>query len=297
MKVLGKYRNGNYIVTILEDGTKIRATKDDDFVPAFSENCDCKITDKCSQNCAFCYEGCTREGNHGDLFSYKFIESLHPYTELAMNGNDLDHPQLDQFLQHLKDKNVIANLTVNQNQFLMNYDKLKTLQNNGLINGIGVSLIKANDELCEKMKSLKNVVLHTIVGILSEKDISFLKNKGLKILILGYKDLHRGKLYHITHCPDIMNNKKYLYDNLAEIQKMFEVLSFDNLAINQLDVKRIVPVENWDEFYMGDDGGFTFYIDVVKGEFAKNSLSDERFPIGDLSIDEMFNFIQEKYKK
>lgn len=88
-----------------------------------------------------------------------------------------------------------------------------------------------------------------------------------------------------------------MYDNLAEIQKMFEVLSFDNLAINQLDVKRIVPVENWDEFYMGDDGGFTFYIDVVKGEFAKNSLSDERFPIGDLSIDEMFNFIQEKYKK
>lgn len=297
MKVLGKYRNGNYIVTILEDGTKIRATKYDDFVPAFSENCDCKITDKCSQNCAFCYEGCTREGNHGDLFSYKFIESLHPYTELAMNGNDLDHPQLDQFLQHLKDKNVIANLTVNQNQFLMNYDKLKTLQDNGLINGIGVSLIKANDELCEKMKSLKNVVLHTIVGILSEKDISFLKNKGLKILILGYKDLQRGKLYHITHCPDIMNNKKYLYDNLVEIQKMFEVLSFDNLAINQLDVKRIIPEEKWDEFYMGDDGGFTFYIDMVKGEFAKNSLSDERFPIGDLSIDEMFNFIQEKYKK
>ena len=88
-----------------------------------------------------------------------------------------------------------------------------------------------------------------------------------------------------------------MYDNLAEIQKMFEVLSFDNLAINQLDVKRIVPVEKWDEFYMGDDGGFTFYIDMVKGEFAKNSLSDERFPIGDWSIDEMFNFIQEKYKK
>lgn len=88
-----------------------------------------------------------------------------------------------------------------------------------------------------------------------------------------------------------------MYDNLVEIQKMFEVLSFDNLAINQLDVKRIVPVEKWDEFYMSDDGGFTFYIDMVKGEFAKNSLSDERFPIGDLSIDEMFNFIQEKYKK
>lgn len=48
------YKNGNYLVTILNDGTKIRQTKDDEFIPAFAENCDCKITDKCSQGCAFC---------------------------------------------------------------------------------------------------------------------------------------------------------------------------------------------------------------------------------------------------
>ena len=41
------YKNGNYIVTILNDGTKIRQTKDDEFIPAFAENCDVKITDKC----------------------------------------------------------------------------------------------------------------------------------------------------------------------------------------------------------------------------------------------------------
>ena len=48
------YKNGNYIVTILEDGTKIRKTGEDEFIPKFSENIDCKITDKCSQMCKFC---------------------------------------------------------------------------------------------------------------------------------------------------------------------------------------------------------------------------------------------------
>lgn len=48
------YKNGNYIVTILSDGTKIRRTEDDDFIPSFSENVDCKLTDKCREMCQFC---------------------------------------------------------------------------------------------------------------------------------------------------------------------------------------------------------------------------------------------------
>ena len=41
--------------------------------------------------------------------------------------------------------------------------------------------------------------------------------------------------------------------------------------VEQLGVKRFVDEKDWDEFYMGDDGAFTFYIDMVKGEFSKNS--------------------------
>ena len=48
------YKNGNYIVTILSDGTKIRRTEDNEFIPAFSENVDCKLTDKCREMCQFC---------------------------------------------------------------------------------------------------------------------------------------------------------------------------------------------------------------------------------------------------
>ena len=37
-------------------------------------------------------------------------------------------------------------------------------------------------------------------------------------------------------------------------------------------------------------------IDMVKGEFSKNSIEYDRYPIGEKTIDEMFQFIQEHCK-
>lgn len=290
------YKNGNYVVTIFNDGTKVRRTEEDEFRPAFAENCDVKITDKCSQGCPFCYEGCTINGKHGELFKYPFIKSLHPGTEMALNGNDMDHPDLNEFLKLLREQKVFANITVNQNQFIKNYNKLRKYQEQNLIHGIGVSLTDPNPEFIAKIKVMKNIVIHTINGILSEKDVNALKSNNLKILILGYKDLKRGVSYHNDNNDTIVANQKWLYDNLEEMQQWFDVVSFDNLALEQLDVRRILTEEQWEEFYMGDDGGFTFYIDMVKGEFAKNSLSQKRYPISDKSITEMFKIILENNK-
>ena len=58
-------------------------------------------------------------------------------------------------------------------------------------------------------------------------------------------------------------------------------MSFDNLAIEQLDVKRLMSDDEWKEFYMGDDGKYTFYIDMVEGTYGKNSLATERYPLED----------------
>lgn len=43
MELLGAYRNGNYRTLIMDDGTKIRRTNDDEFVPDFAENMDNKL--------------------------------------------------------------------------------------------------------------------------------------------------------------------------------------------------------------------------------------------------------------
>ena len=113
------------------------------------------------------------------------------------------------------------------------------------------------------------------------------------MLILGYKQLRRGVDWYDTDHENIVVRQMWLYENLEELLNHFTVVSFDNLAIEQLDVKRLMTNEEWEEFYMGDDSEFTYFIDMVEGKFSKNSLSplDERYDILD-SIDEMFEKIR-----
>ena len=290
LKLLGTYRNGNYTVKVLSDGTKIRETSENEFIPTFAENCDCKITDKCDGGCPFCYEGCTPNGKHGDILNYKFLDALHPYTELAINGNDMSHPDLIPFLIKLKKKQVIANLTVNQIHFEKHQELIRELVDRKLIYGLGISLKEPTENFISLVKTYPNAVIHVINGILSASDVEKLSDNNLKMLILGYKQLRRGEDWYDKDNENIIAKQMWLKNNLDNMLNHFEVISFDNLAIAQLDVKRLMSNEQWEEFYMGDDGKYTFYIDMVDGTFGKNSLATERYPIMD-SIDLMFHKI------
>ena len=307
MNILGMYKNGNYFVTILSDGTKIRKTEEDEFIPSFPENADVKITDKCSQGCAFCYEGCTKEGKHARLmnpdgtFAQPWMNTLQPWTELALNGNDLDIPDLDKFLLKMQEKHIIVNLTVNQNQFMKHLDYLRMLTKYKMIYGLGISLSNANNEFFIKaVKEFPNAVVHTIAGILTYDEFKILANNHMKVLILGYKNLGRGVSYKNTFNEKIALNIDMLRNAIISMLKYCKVVSFDNLAITQLGIKELLfkdKEDEWKEFYMGDDGHFTLYIDAVKEEFAKNSCmpKEERFPIEGKTMTEMFNFIRDKY--
>ena len=303
--VLGSYKNGNYTTIILEDGTKIRQTEYEEFIPEFPENMDVKITQKCSQNCSFCYEGCTNEGKHaklmnGDKPAQKWMEDLHPYTELALNGNDMDHPELIQFLEYLKSQKVIANITVNQNQFLSNYSKLKELCDKKLIYGIGVSLIRPTQTLLKLIKTIPSIVVHTIVGIVTKDQLEELANEGVKILILGFKHNGRGSSYMDDHLSQVFINARDLKLYLKDIVNVFDVVSFDNLALEQLQVKELLfdnNDEEWNRFYIGDDGTMTYYIDAVEETYSKNSCmsKNERFSSIGLTNKQMFNDIIKRY--
>ena len=97
----------------------------------------------------------------------------------------------------------------------------------------------------------------------------------------------------------VHKNSSDLFFSIKKIinEGWFNVVSFDNLAIEQLDIKDIVSYKDWDEFYMGDDSQYTFYLDLVEGKFAGNSLAprDERYDILD-NIDDMFNKIRKEVK-
>ena len=222
--------------------------------------------------------------------NYKFLDTLHPYTELAINGNDMSHPDLVPFLEKLKEKKVVANMTVNQIHFERHQDMIRDLVDNGLIHGLGISLKEPTDEFISLVNTYPNAVIHVINGILKPSDVEIMADNNIKMLILGYKQLRRGVDWYDTDHENIVVRQMWLYENLEELLNHFAVVSFDNLAIEQLDVKRLMTDEEWEEFFMGQDGGYTFYLDLVEGNFAKNSLATDRYPIMD-NIDDMFRKI------
>lgn len=289
MRLLGEYQNGNYTVKIYNDGTKIRETNDDVFVASFPECIDLKITNNCDMGCPYCHEDSKLDGKHGDILNTKIIDTIRPFTELAIGGgNPLSHPDLILFLKTLKSKNIIANMTVNQNHFVSHQDLIRDLVENDLIKGLGVSLVEVNDEFINTITQYPNAVIHIINGITTLNDFRRLYNHNLKILILGYKEIRRGKEYY---SPKVEVTKNDIYKNINEIINGFKVVSFDNLAIKQLDLKRIFTQKDWDEFYMGDDGQYTMYIDLVEEEYALSSTSTQRFKLMDGVVD-MFKVVK-----
>lgn len=291
--LLGKYKNGSYYVSIYDDGTKIRTAPNDDFIPEFSESCDITITEHCDGACGFCYAGCSLEGQHCDFGKYdRLLDSLHSYTELAINGNDLAHPQLMSFLKQMQQKKIIVSMTVNQLHFEKNLDLLHELCDKKLIYGLGVSLRDVNEKFVKEVKGFPNAVIHVINGIFTPDDYEILKNNELKMLILGYKQVGRGIDWYKKDRENIIKNQQWLKSILPSLINKFKVVSFDNLSLKQLDVRRLMSEEEWEQFYMGDDAMFTFFINLVQGYFAPSSLSDEHYSIDNMNIDEMFDVIR-----
>lgn len=310
MNLIGKYKNGNYTVMLGEDGTKIRYNDLDNLTPAFAESMDVKLTDKCSIGCPFCYEGSTPNGKHSDIMNQAWIKSVHPYTELAINGNDMDHPQLEEFLQFMKEKKVIVSMTLNLKQFMNNQDKVAHYINEKLIYGLGISISPETLEQYEPIvldyiATFDNAVLHLINGIISEEFVTKYQDKlsKCKILILGYKNVGRGIAYRKNADSEVTKNIEWLKNNFIDMQKSgkFKLVSFDNLAIEQLELEKQIKEHpelglNWENLYMGDDGDYSFYIDAVGHTFAKNSTlsKDFKYPFENMSVDEMFDYIKSR---
>ena len=297
MRKLATYKNGNTWTTIYDDGTKEHVTMDDEFNFEFPESHDISISQCCDNGCEFCYYECTPNGKHGKLTGWKFFETMRPYTEIAINLQSPVNPDLIPFLTEMRDRKIIVNATVNQNHFMDDsmLSLICHLERHGLIKGIGVSLTNPRqDGFIETVKEFPNAVIHVIAGCTDPEDIEYLMGHDLKLLILGYKMTGRGKDYYDRYLKGYLYSQLMWYysHSLDEILNGFKVVSFDNLAIEQLGVKERLSDKEWENFYGGDDGTVTFFIDLVKGVFARNSLSQITYPIGDKTIDEMFAIIK-----
>lgn len=134
----------------------------------------------CDMCYPFCYENSLLDGKHGDILNVEFINNLNPYTELAIGGgNPLSHPNLILFLNKLKEKNIIANMTVNQKHFIKNQELLSSLIKDKLIYGLGVSLVDATNKFIDCLKKIPNAIIHIINGVVALKELEKLYDKNL----------------------------------------------------------------------------------------------------------------------
>lgn len=251
-----------------------------------------------------CHEGSSNLGKHADILAPSFLDRLHPYTELAIGGgNPLTHPDLDAFLLKCKERRHIPNMTVNQIHFEKEFDRIYKMCQDRLIFGLGISLVNLTPQFIEKVKKIPTAVIHVINGLVTEEQLRQLKDNGLKVLVLGYKYFRRGKKLYEENSEVIEYGKSIMKELLPKIieEGWFNVISFDNLALKQLDVQSLMSKEEWDKFYMGDDGldgqqtSATFFVDLVKREFGKNSCAEERYPLMDTAED-MLKFLMNKNK-
>lgn len=286
---LGTYVNGNTIVAIYSDGSKERYLPDDvPAAPIFPESIDLKITNCCDLNCIMCHENSSPNGNHADL-NDPILDSLHPYTELAIGGgNPLKHPGLADFLQRMYKKGVICNVTVNIIHFMKNIKYLKGLVNIGFIQGLGISIPSMiPKEFFDVVRKFPNAVIHTIAGLTPIEVYQDLFDHDLNLLILGYKNKGRGEVFLRIDHDDISARSHELENVVMSFPKHFKNVGFDNLAVVQMHMKDKLSQLQWDNLYLGDDGEFTMYIDLVKHCAAKSS-THEAFPFTTTSIDDLF---------
>lgn len=290
-KILGTYENGNYTVMVFNDGTKIRFNNKATMRADFPESIDMKISNRCDKGCPMCHEQSVPDGELANL-EHPILNSLHPYTELALGGgNVFEHPNLFPFLSRMKDQKVICNMTLHLDHFLGADSYIKYLQDEGYIYGIGVSVNKAIDkETIDKIMAIPNTVVHTIAGIMTIDGYRSLYDRNIKLLILGYKNYGRGVEY-IKHDDSIASRIEELHNNVMGMMNHFNLISFDNLALEQLRVKDFIDKETWERCYMGDDGEATMYIDIVKEQFAKSSVSP-RIDINSNKIEDLFEQVR-----
>lgn len=290
--ILYAYKNGNVNVTIYEDGTKIREWPDDEApVSTHPESCDLKVTQFCDLGniCVYCHEESDTNGQHGDLdIIDKIWSTQYPGTELAIGGgNPLAHPGLTPFLRKMRSRGIIPNLTVNMLHMKKFAPLIRQYQAEKLVFGWGISYRGDNSlRFLPEDIDYSNVVFHMILGVHSLEDcfsvIKWCNDRKIqpKILLLGYKTYGKGAAYYHKELQDSLDlwNKQ---DLQLLMNRDGTVLSFDNLAIKQLELQSKMPADQWTLFYQGDDGNHTFYVDAVKGEVARTSTSDTRYKISE----------------
>lgn len=299
------YQNGNTTIQIDKDGTRI-ISFDDEMKLDYPLNIDIRLSNRCPLGynpkvgkavCSFCHESARTDGELGnieqlkDLLDKAFPKNFH--IELAVGVNEM-LPEVKEFFEWATKRGFIINATVNQLTVSSNRKSteyiLDLIQNQN-VRGLGLSF--RNLETFEKthpdIVQYENTVVHVIAGIDNIDEIKALKKHGVKkVLVLGEKEF--GFNVDSFHSKEREMNRKIWLLRIQELFKEFDVVSFDNLALEQLKLKRFFSDEEWGKYYQGEH---SFYINAVDGYYSPSSRSHFKMKFNEIGLKEFFHQIIE----
>lgn len=288
-----QYQNGNGLVELTKDGTRT-ISFEDTLELDYPLNIDIRVSTACSlgynpktkkATCTFCHESARTDGEECDFKLLKDkLQGLPKGIELAIGGNKITLGLIE-FLTWAKNEGYICNLTVNQLHMNKERVVLKSLLEDETIYGLGISYRK--DYLFGIDRYFVNhprVVLHVIAGIDSVDDI--IVNPIKKVLVLGYKTFGFGVEYY---SDDVKNNIQQWYWWVKKLIDTKEIVSFDNLGLEQLNIKRFLTDDKWEEFNQGEH---SFYINAVDKYFAPSSRNSNKTKWAGISVQEYFKQLE-----
>ena len=302
------YQNGNATISIDTDGTRIiQYPSNEQLKLEYPLNIDIRLSNRCPLGfnpktgkavCTFCHESARTDGVVGDIERLKnILDTQLPKDfaiELAVGVNEM-LPEIADFFAWATKRGFIINATVNQLTVSSNRQSTQyvtQLIQDSNIKGLGLSFrnVETFTKVPKEIIEYENTVVHVIAGIDNIEEVKKLVELGVKkVLVLGEKEF--GFNVDSFHNTERIQNRKIWLWKIHELFKLFDVVSFDNLALEQLKVKRFfLDEKEWDTTYQGEH---SFYINAVDGYFAPSSRSYYKVGFDKATIQSFFKEVIE----
>jgi len=256
---------------------------------------DLKITDYCSYNCKYCYQGSSTKGNHASLeYIKEVLNSLAKMEvfEIAIGGGEpTEHPEFKTILKMAKDRHITPNFTtrnlkylVANSEYLSDYIGKVAVSCNNLkeVTNTYSELLECGIRYCVQL------TMGTIKRGEFKKILDFCSMKGVDLSLLGFKTLERGSNY------DIIDYSWWLSD-IRELKSRWLNISIDTSLANEYK-DEIKALKDIDMIYISfEEGAFSCYIDCVDKKMCKSSYHNE-FVGMDYKGKKLFNEIDTCFK-
>jgi len=266
------------------------------FRATWPELVDVKITDHCTQGCAWCYQDSKPGGRHAalsDLLALvPALQTAKVFEVVLGGGEPTQHPEFCAIVRALQQAGIQTAFTTRDLGWISRrkgsqvaWDEVAWAVSVDDVEGVRAAYKAARGKV-------RYPAIHIVMGSpASEPErllaiLSECERKHLRAVLLGYKRTGRGATF-----------QPQLADHWLHLASGVHWLAIDTVLASQYASElRRHGVPDWQ--YDTEDGRFSMYIDTVRGLCGPSSYSDEGelfpLPTGDDAIEKAFADINER---